>query len=84
MQNKCDKCNITFHPNFIGHHKCGYANCPVCKTAITNSDYWNHVRTHSGHENDSPPPPRNAASFDKRRTSDNHHPSSLSLTLDAS
>lgn len=73
MQNICDKCNTTLHPNFIGHHRCGYANCPVCKTAITNSDYWNHIRTHPGHENDSPPPPRNAASFDKRRARDNRH-----------
>jgi predicted RNA-binding protein with TRAM domain len=54
---KCDKCNLTIHPNFIGYHKCGYANCPICKNAITNSGYWNHIRSHPGHENDSPPPP---------------------------
>ena len=71
MQNKCDRCNITLIQTL--YHRCGYANCPVCKTAITSSDYWNHIRTHSGHENDSPPPPRNATSFDKRRTSDSHH-----------
>ena len=47
------------HPNFIGYHKCGYSNCPICKNAITNSEYWYHIRSHPGHENDSPPlPPR--------------------------
>ena len=56
--NKCDKCNQGIHPNFIGHHKCGYANCAICKDAITNSEYWSHIRSHPGHENDSPPPPR--------------------------
>jgi predicted RNA-binding protein with TRAM domain len=56
--NKCDKCNLTIHPNFIGYHKCGYANCAICKNAITNSEYWSHIRSHPGHENDSPPPPR--------------------------
>jgi predicted RNA-binding protein with TRAM domain len=54
--NKCNKCNQRIHPNFIGYHKCGYANCPVCKNAITNSKYWDHIRSHPGHENDSPPP----------------------------
>jgi predicted RNA-binding protein with TRAM domain len=54
--NKCDKCNLTIHSNFIGYHKCGYANCPICKNAITNSQYWYHIRSHPGHENDSPPP----------------------------
>jgi hypothetical protein len=58
--NKCDKCNQGIHPNFIGHHKCGYANCAICKDAITNSEYWSHIRSHPGHENDSPPPPRTA------------------------
>ena len=56
--NKCDKCNLKIHPNFIGYHKCGYANCAICKNAITNSEYWDHIRTHPGHENDSPPLPR--------------------------
>jgi predicted RNA-binding protein with TRAM domain len=57
--NKCDKCNLKIHPNFIGYHKCGYANCAICKNAITNSEYWSHIRSHPGHENDSPsPPPR--------------------------
>ena len=53
--NRCDKCNLTIHPNFIGYHKCGYQNCPICKSAITNSQYWNHIRSHPGHENDYPP-----------------------------
>ena len=48
-------CNLTIHPNFIGYHKCGYANCPICKNAITNSQYWYHIRSHPGHESDSPP-----------------------------
>ena len=56
--NKCDKCDLTIHPNFIGYHKCGYQNCPICKNAITNSQYWYHIRSHPGHENDSPPLPR--------------------------
>jgi predicted RNA-binding protein with TRAM domain len=55
---KCDKCNQWIHPNFIGYHRCGYANCAICKNAITNSEYWKHIRSHPGHENDSPPPPR--------------------------
>jgi predicted RNA-binding protein with TRAM domain len=58
VNNKCDKCNQRIHPNFIGYHKCGYANCPICKNAITNSEYWDHIRSHPGHENDSPPSPR--------------------------
>jgi predicted RNA-binding protein with TRAM domain len=55
---KCYKCNQRIHQNFIGYHKCGYANCPICKNAVTNSEYWSHIRAHPGHENDSPPPPR--------------------------
>jgi predicted RNA-binding protein with TRAM domain len=55
---KCDKCNLTIHPHFIGYHKCGYPNCPICKNPITSSDYWHHIRAHPGHENDSPPPRR--------------------------
>jgi predicted RNA-binding protein with TRAM domain len=62
----CDKCNQKIHPNFIGYHKCGYANCPVCKNAIRNSEYWDHIRSsHPGHENNSPPPPR--TSFGNRQ-----------------
>src|SRR5439155_6228185 len=59
--NICNKCNLIIHPTFIGHHKCGYANCPICKIAITNSEYWYHIRSHPGHQNDNPPlqpPPR--------------------------
>jgi hypothetical protein len=58
--NKCNECNLTIHPSFIGYHKCGYANCPICKNAIVISGYWYHIRSHPGHENDSPPPPRKA------------------------
>lgn len=58
---KCNKCNLTIHPNFINYHRCGYANCPICKNAVTNSQYWPHVRSHPGHENDSPPPRREPA-----------------------
>ena len=61
----CDKCNQKIHPNFIGYHKCGYANCPVCKNAIRNSEYWDHIRSHPGHENDSHIPPR--TSFGNRQ-----------------
>jgi len=62
----CDKCNQKIHPNFIGYHKCGYANCPVCKNAIRNSEYWDHIRSsHPGHENDSHTPLR--TSFGNRQ-----------------
>jgi hypothetical protein len=50
--NKCNGCNLTIHPVFLGYHKCGYANCPICKNAITNSQYWPHIRSHPRHEND--------------------------------
>ena len=72
QNNKCDKCRLTIHPNFIGYHKCGYANCPICKNAITNSQYWFHVRSHPGHENDSPPPPRQTA-FNSRQGTGTQH-----------
>ena len=66
--NKCDKCNQTIHPNFIGYHKCGYANCCVCKVAIKNPEYWEHIRSHPGHENDSPSPsPLPRTSFENRQ-----------------
>jgi predicted RNA-binding protein with TRAM domain len=58
MNNKCNKCNLIIHPSFRGHHRSGYANCPICKDAITNSEYWYHIRLHPGHENDTPPPPQ--------------------------
>ena len=65
--NKCDKCNLTIHPNFIGYNKCGYANCAVCKSAIKNSEYWDHLRSsHPGHENDSPLPPLPRTTFENR------------------
>jgi hypothetical protein len=51
--NKCVKCRLTIHPDFIGYHKCVYANCPICKNAIINSQYWFHIRSGPGHENDS-------------------------------
>src|ERR671918_1850688 len=54
----CSSCNLTIHPNFVGHHKCGYGNCPVCKTPVTKSEYWSHIKTHPGHENDNPPQPK--------------------------
>ena len=61
------ECNLTIHPNFIGYHKCGCANCPVCKTAVTNSEYWHHIKSHPGHENDSPPQRQMSSNFDNRR-----------------
>lgn len=48
----CNNCKLTIHPNYIGYHKCGYGNCPVCKEAIANHSYWHHIRSHPGHEND--------------------------------
>src|ERR687888_2272186 len=65
--NKCDKCNLKIHPNFIGYHKCGYANYAICKNAITNSEYWSHIRSHPGHENDSPPSPPPRTTFGNRQ-----------------
>ena len=65
-KNKCDKCNLTIHPNFIGNHKCDHQNCPICKSPITPSQYWSHIRSHPGHENDSPPPPK-VSTFENRR-----------------
>jgi hypothetical protein len=44
---------------FLGYHKCGHANCPVCKNPIVNSGYWYHIRSHPGHENDGPQPRKN-------------------------
>ena len=80
--NKCDKCNLTIHPNFIGYHKCGYANCPICKNAITNSQYWYHITSHPGHENDSPPPPRERSEVrgEYRRSYDGGNSNSNSST----
>jgi hypothetical protein len=49
--NICNSCKLQIHPNFVGHHKCGYGNCPICKTAVTNSRYWYHIKSHTGHEN---------------------------------
>jgi hypothetical protein len=72
QNNKCDKCRLTIHPNFIGYHKCGYANCPICKNAITNSQYWFHIRSHPGHENDSPPRPRETTFNSRQRTGTQH------------
>jgi hypothetical protein len=65
-KNKCDKCNLTIHPNFIGNHKCDHQNCPICKSPVTPSQYWFHVRSHPGHENDSPPPPK-VSTFENRQ-----------------
>jgi hypothetical protein len=69
-KNKCEKCNLTIHPNFIGNHKCDHQNCPICKSPITPSQYWFHIRSHPGHENDSPPPPR-VSTFENRRNESN-------------
>ncbi|MGI0044536.1 MAG: hypothetical protein ACRD47_12585 [Nitrososphaeraceae archaeon] len=65
--NICNNCNLTIHPNFVGYHKCGYGNCPVCKTAVANSGYWYHIKSHPGHENDGPSQPMRASNFDNRR-----------------
>jgi hypothetical protein len=51
---KCAICHQMIHPNFTAHHTFNYANCPVCKEPITNSEYWSHRRSHPGHENDVP------------------------------
>jgi len=32
------------------NHKCDHQNCPICKSPITPSQYWFHVRSHPGHE----------------------------------
>ena len=54
-ENKYIKCNVIIHPAFLGHHKCGHGNCPVCKNPILNKEYWRHIRSHPGHENAVPP-----------------------------
>ena len=46
---------MTIHTAFLGHHKCGHGNCPVCKDPILNKEYWSHIRSHPEHENDAPP-----------------------------
>ncbi len=51
---KCATCHMMIHPNFAGRHKCGHANCPICREAILNSEYWSHIRSHPGHESDVP------------------------------
>ncbi|HYA82024.1 MAG TPA: hypothetical protein VEH06_01055 [Candidatus Bathyarchaeia archaeon] len=69
MENKCVKCNVTIHPAFLGHHKCGHGNCPVCKDPVLNKQYWSHIRLHPGHENDAPP----RKTFDNREKRNTHH-----------
>ncbi len=69
-KNKCDKCNLTIHPNFMGNHKCDHQNCPICKNPITPSQYWPHIRSHPGHENDNPPLPKR--NMDENRKNENH------------
>src|SRR5919197_972162 len=81
--NKCDKCNLKIHPNFIGYHKCGYANCPICKNAITNSEYWSHIRSHPGHENDSPPLPPPRTTFGNRERYSRRNRSTRSFNRDS-
>ena len=81
--NKCDKCNLKIHPNFIGYHKCGYANCPICKNAITNSEYWSHIRSHPGHENDNPPLPQPRTTFGNRERYSRRNRSTRSFNRDS-
>ena len=81
--NKCDKCNLKIHPNFIGYHKCGYANCPICKNAITNSEYWSHIRSHPGHENDNPPLPPPRTTFGNRERYSRRNRSTRSFNRDS-
>jgi hypothetical protein len=69
----CSSCNLTIHPNFVGFHKCGYGNCPVCKTPVTKPEYWRHIKTHPGHENDNPP--QSKATRSTIRTNSNRHSS---------
>ncbi|MFY9873786.1 MAG: hypothetical protein WAK17_29115 [Candidatus Nitrosopolaris sp.] len=69
LESRCDKCNMRIHQLYTGHHKCGYGNCPVCKAPILNQQYWIHVRSHPGHENDAPSPSRGTfGNWEKRRT----------------
>jgi hypothetical protein len=74
LENKCIKCNLQIHPLFIGYHKCGYGNCPICKNAVTNSEYWNHIRSHPGHENDSPAPRSNTTFYNRDNRGMHQHP----------
>jgi hypothetical protein len=45
IRSKCEKCSLAVHPKFKEYHRCGYVNCPVCKIAITHSEYWSHIRS---------------------------------------
>lgn len=72
-KNKCDKCNVTIHPNFIGNHKCDHQNCPICKSPIPPSQYWFHIRTHPGHENDSHPSPKERTYENRGNTNQSGH-----------
>jgi hypothetical protein len=67
INNICNTCNLTIHPNFVGYHKCGYGNCPVCKIAVTNSEYWYHIKSHPRHENDGPTRPTTPSNFGNMR-----------------
>src|SRR2546427_2807063 len=78
LESKYIKCNLQIHPLLIGYHKCGYGNCPICKSAITNSEHWN-VRSHPGYENDAPPPRRNTT-FGTRENRGRQRHSSLTKT----
>jgi hypothetical protein len=60
---------VTIHPAFLGHHKCGHGNCPVCKDPVLNKEYWSHIRSHPGHENDAPP----TKTFDNLEKRNTHH-----------
>ena len=67
---------MTIHPAFLGHHKCGHGNCPVCKDPILNKEYWSHIRSHPGHENDAPPR-KTSGNWERRNT---HHTRSADKT----
>jgi hypothetical protein len=44
----CSNCNITIHANYIGYHKCGYYNCPICKDQVLPIEYEKHILGHTG------------------------------------
>jgi ferredoxin len=65
---KCVFCGLCVDAcPFYALYECGYANCPVCKTAITSSGYWRHLKSHLGHENDNPPPSRTNSNYNAER-----------------
>jgi hypothetical protein len=42
----CSECNIRIHAKYSDCHKCGYYNCPICKTPVSPATYEKHILGH--------------------------------------